>query len=150
MKNTIFISLNLSSKLSAILKGIAVIAVLALSTFFSGCTEKKVEAIQYGQDYCHYCKMQITDKRYGGAILTKGGITNKYDSLECLAAGAKKMTEDIKEIYFVSFENSELIEKSHAHIHRNDKMHGPMGTDLQVYKTEQSLPAVKYEDIGKE
>lgn len=114
-----------------------------------GCTEKKVEPIHYGHDYCDHCKMQITDKRYGGAILTTEGRTLKFDAVECLAESKKSLKDRVKEVYFVDFENSQLTPQGKIQLYKNESMHGPMGTRIQGYSREMSLPKTSLEEAGR-
>lgn len=117
--------------------------------FLTSCTEKKVEAIQYGSDYCHHCKMQISDKRFGGALLTTGGITHKYDALECLKTDHQKLEKEVKEIYVVDFTNSNLTKLSDIHLYKNESLRGPMGTTIQGWTNKQtSMQEMKFEDIS--
>lgn len=42
--------------------------------------------IVYGVDTCAYCRMQISDPRFGAELVTVKGRTLKFDSIECLVA----------------------------------------------------------------
>lgn len=116
---------------------------------FAGCSERVVEKIEYGKDYCDHCKMQITDKRYGGAILTKTGRTFKFDSIECLKAEKNSLGQEIKEIYFVDFQSWELKPQKQMTLYRDIKMHGPMGTSIQAWSQETNLPKITFEEVSK-
>jgi copper chaperone NosL len=56
------------------------IAVLALTA----CGPHKPAAIVYDADACDYCRMQISDPRFGAELVTKKGRTIKFDSIDCL------------------------------------------------------------------
>lgn len=44
-------------------------------------------AMRYdGSETCGYCRMAITDRRFGSALMTQTGRTYRFDSIECLAA----------------------------------------------------------------
>lgn len=128
--------------------GLKTFCTILFSIFFLvGCLEPKVEQIHYGHDYCDHCKMQITDKRYGGAILTKQGRTLKFDSVECLAESKTSANEDVNEIYFVDFETSQLTPQGKIQLFKNENMHGPMGTLIQAYSREMSLPKTRLNKV---
>lgn len=117
---------------------------------FAGCTERVVEKIEYGKDYCDHCKMQITDKRYGGAILTKKGRTLKFDAIECLKAEKDLLADqDIKDIYFVDFQSAELKPQEQMTLYRDEKMRGPMGTHIQAWSQKTNLPKTTLNEVSK-
>lgn len=116
---------------------------------FVGCEETKVEKIFYGKDYCDHCRMQISDKRYGGAFLTKTGKTLKFDSVECMTEMKPTLGEDIKATYVVDFETSELKNIEQMHLYKNEAVHGPMGTHIQAASNILSLPEVRFEDVKR-
>lgn len=51
-----------------------------------------------GKDACHFCKMSITDTRFGGELITKKGKVFKFDDLHCLAAFLRSDAVPEKEI----------------------------------------------------
>lgn len=59
---------------------------LALVTSFMGCAYAKPEPIAYDVDACAYCRMQISDPRFGAALVTAKSRTLKFDSIDCLVA----------------------------------------------------------------
>lgn len=125
----------------------SLIAVLLILIFCASCTERTVDKIHVGADYCDHCKMQITDRRFGGALLTKPGKTLKYDSVECLAHGRHDHSEDMSELYVVDYETQSLVPISKIKLYRDDKVRGPMGSKIQGSLKSRPLPSVKIEDI---
>ncbi len=61
------------------------LATLALALLAAACSSGPVP-IAYDQDACDYCRMQISDPRYGGELITRTGKVHKFDSIECLAS----------------------------------------------------------------
>lgn len=122
------------------------LAFLTMS-LMAGCTEKTVEKIEVGHDYCDHCKMQITDARYGGAIVTKYGKTLKYDSMECLAHGQHTHQKEVEEIFVADFESEDLKPLKAIKLYRNEEARGPMGTKIQGLTKPKALPQVELKDI---
>lgn len=122
------------------------LAFLTMS-YAAGCTEKPIEKIEVGHDYCDHCKMQITDGRFGGAIVTKFGKVLKYDSLECLAHGHEHHKKDIDKVFVKDFETQELAPLEKMHLYRNENARGPMGSKIQGSVKPQSLPSVQIQDL---
>jgi copper chaperone NosL len=61
------------------------LAVIAVALLLVACSSGPVP-IAYDQDSCDYCRMQISDPRYGGELITRTGKAHKFDSIECLAS----------------------------------------------------------------
>lgn len=62
---------------------LAVLLVLALA--LAGCSRGPVP-IAYGSDECDFCRMAISDPRYGAELVTTRGKVHKFDSIECMAS----------------------------------------------------------------
>ncbi len=60
-------------------------AIVVLALLLLACSSGPVP-IAYDQDGCDYCRMQISDPRYGGELITRTGKVHKFDSIECLAS----------------------------------------------------------------
>ncbi len=56
---------------------------ITLTLLISSCGSKP-EPINYGHDECEFCRMQISDNRYGAELVTDKGKVYKFDSIECL------------------------------------------------------------------
>jgi copper chaperone NosL len=50
------------------------------------CAPARPDAIAYDADDCVYCHMQISDRRFGAALITKKGRTLKFDAVDCMIA----------------------------------------------------------------
>jgi copper chaperone NosL len=60
-------------------------AAIATALLLAACSSGPVP-IAYDQDSCDYCRMQISDPRYGAELITRTGKVHKFDSIECLAS----------------------------------------------------------------
>ncbi len=68
----------------------------------AGC-QSGPEPIRIGEDMCEYCKMIITDKRFGSEVITKKGRVYKFDSIECMAAYYVENEADVDKLYAPDF-----------------------------------------------
>jgi copper chaperone NosL len=57
---------------------------IAAFVLTASCGGGKPDAIIYDADGCAYCRMQISDRRFGAVLVTFKGRTVKFDSIECL------------------------------------------------------------------
>ena len=122
-------------------KGVAIAAAFLL--LFSGSCNTAPQPIKIGVDACTFCKMTISDNRFGGEIITKKGKTYKFDDIHCLIAFKKSNAingEDMDHIYFVKFDGThDLIEASKAYLFKSDELHTPMAGNIAAFENEQSL-----------
>lgn len=109
-------------------------AIMSLSLsllFLWGCTPKSAEPILFGQDSCAHCKMMITDRRFGGEIITTKGKVYKFDSLECLNDFSKKnralLGESYREFVVSVTNQGALIPANSARFYLEPTLRSPMG-----------------------
>lgn len=65
-----------------VLSRLVAVALLAILT---ACT-RGPSPIAYGRDDCAYCRMVISDPRYGAELVTAKGKVHRFDSIECMAS----------------------------------------------------------------
>lgn len=115
---------------------------LFLTSFFYSCT-KSPEPINYGKDECEYCRMMITDKKYGSEIITVKGKIYKFDSIECLIEFSleKNIAGDVNQMFFTTnfSKPEELINAANAFYIHNDNFRSPMGLNVSAFKSESEL-----------
>jgi copper chaperone NosL len=62
-------------------------AIGAVAVAVAACGAGGPKAMAYdGSESCDYCRMAITDARYGTQLVTTTGKTLRFDSIECLAS----------------------------------------------------------------
>lgn len=59
------------------------IALLVVGLAATACT-RGPQPIAFDSDTCDYCRMQISDPRFGAELVTRKGKVLKFDSVECL------------------------------------------------------------------
>ena len=60
-------------------------ASLSAGLLAAACAPRGPAPIAYDADACDYCRMTISDRRFGAEIVTNKGRTLTFDSIECLA-----------------------------------------------------------------
>jgi len=109
-------------------------AVIALAP---GCGQK-AQPIEYGSDECAFCRMTITDSRYGTEIVTRKSRVYKYDSIECMVRAITSERDfpaaDAARSYVTDFDRpGELIDAETASYLRSEELPSPMGMNLTAF-----------------
>lgn len=94
------------------------------------CGPAKPEPIAYNADQCGYCRMQISDPRFGAELLTRHGRAVKFDSIECLVAFYKQAAtaNDVGSVWVSDFLNpGTLIDATRARYVDLGPGRAPMG-----------------------
>lgn len=120
-----------------------------LLLFFSCSVEK--DPIIVGKDNCEFCKMTISDGRFGAEIVTKKGKVFKYDEAQCLLEDVKegaKKENDIHDIYLTDFcGKHELINRKNSLFLFSEEFKSPMGGNVAVFSNPDSMKFYK-EKLG--
>jgi copper chaperone NosL len=104
----------------------------------------KPQPFEMGKDVCHFCKMTITDTRFGGELVTKKGKIYKFDDLHCMA---EYLNTD-KETTFshsltIDFEKpNTFIETAKANFVISPDLKSPMGSNAAAFMTNESAQAI--------
>jgi copper chaperone NosL len=117
---------------------IAVLMTLLLSACSSG-----PQPIKYGTDGCDFCKMTISDNRFGGELITQKGKAYKFDDLHCLSSFLKSNyiePAEIGEIYLVDFSRpGTLIVSKESFLLKSEALRSPMGANIAAFKEKDSM-----------
>lgn len=123
---------------------VLLIAVL-LTVSLSSCNTEP-EPIRIGKDNCDFCKMPISDNRFGAEIVTKKGKTYKFDDEHCIVGflDSKKVDKaDVSEIYFTDFTGQhKLINVKDAFFLQSPNFRSPMNGNIAAFSSEDSLEKV--------
>ncbi len=129
-----------------------VLLILFIITYVSGCSKEPVP-IHFGEDGCSYCRMIISDQRFGGELLTSKGKAYKFDSIECMAAYIikdKKETENVYRLWTIDFNNPEtFIDASQAWYLHSKELKSPMGANLSSFKNHDAVKSMQSTYAGK-
>lgn len=114
----------------------------SLLLFFS-CSQDGPQAIRYGQDQCIYCKMTISDARFGTQIVTKKGRAFNFDDIQCMIAFLKAGDvdqSDIQEIYVPDYVNdNQLLPVSEVLLLKSESLRSPMRGDIAAFRSKEDL-----------
>jgi len=112
----------------------------------------KPEPINYGHDECEYCRMLITDNKYGAELITEKGKVYKYDSIECLINYA--LVENIIGDNDVTMLVSDFSNPGHftdartAFYLYNNQFRSPMGLNVLAVAEKNKLTDFETENDG--
>ena len=117
----------------------SIILFINLLLLLSSCGSKP-EPINYGTDECEFCRMQISDNRYGAELVTDKGKVYKFDSIECLIefAMVKNLIGDSNQNFLVTdFATPEsFTDAMSAFYVHNDNFRSPMGLNVSAFDSE--------------
>ncbi len=110
----------------------ALVALLPLVFLLSSCSTQP-EPFKAGTDNCHFCKMGISDTRFGGEIVTKKGKIYKFDDLHCLVSflkGGGEEEKNISQTVTVLFEKpNSFLDVKKASFVISPELKSPMGSN---------------------
>lgn len=103
---------------------------------FSSCN-RGPQPIQVGRDNCEFCRMTISDSKFGAEIITVKGKIYKFDDFNCLQGFYKSgiiHQADIKSIFLVDYESpNELVNVEKTFLLQGGEIHSPMGSNLAAF-----------------
>ena len=125
-------------------------SIIALLFLFFSCNVSP-QAIDYGNDGCHFCKMTIVDKVHAAEIVTKKGKVYTFDATECMVNFLKDFeTSEIKLHLSNHYSEPEaLIDATQATFLISENAPSPMGAFLTAFKTKDAAKIVLNEKGGK-
>lgn len=123
----------------------------ALLLFFLASCNVEPEPINYNYDECAYCKMKISDTRFGAEMVTSKGKIHKYDSAECLARTyIENEKKDYAFILVTDYSQpNNLIDASTVTFLISKNQPSPMGGNLSVYEDKALAESILSEKGGK-
>ena len=124
---------------------------LLLLLNFYGC-KSEPEPINYGQDECDFCRMQISDNRYGCELITDKGKVFKFDEVGCMIdyALVENLIGDANQKFLVTdFAVPEsFIDASNGFYVHNENFRSPMGLNVTAFDSEPSRQKFVAENNG--
>lgn len=126
----------------------AFMAIFPLSIAFYSC-EIKPQEINYGKDFCQYCRMTIVDQQHAAQVVTQKGRVYKYDAIECMINDLKDWDRPVVELYLVAdYEQpGTLIDAQKAAYLISEEIPSPMGANLSAFTSPSSRDKL-YQTMG--
>ena len=121
-----------------------------LSVVLIASCKPSLEAIDFGNDQCNYCVMNIVDKMHAAQYVTTKGKQFKFDAIECMVNQIADLDKSTIAIMNVSdFANAgTMIDANSATFIISPKIKSPMGAYLSAVSTKQQAEVLKEKHTG--
>ena len=116
--------------------------VMVLLFSITSCSSNP-KPIKLGIDNCQFCKMTISDPKFGAEILTLKGKVFKFDEINCLLSYLQEKnigSTEIKDFYFVDFSSPHLlVQQTSSLLLKSDFLSSPMNGNIIAFANKDSL-----------
>jgi len=94
--------------------------------------DKGPRPLVVGEDSCDFCKMAISDPRFGAEVRTTTGRLITFDAIECVAGyvGAATDPARIAAIWVADYHGGDMVPVDSALFVSGGSLHSPMGRQL--------------------
>lgn len=117
--------------------------ILLLLTLFS-CAQE-APRIDFGRTECAHCRMNVVDRQYGAALVTRKGRTYAFDDASCMVHFVAKGTVSEEQVqgWYVCDHASPgtLIDATAAFYKHGPAFRSPMRGDMAAFSTEAARAA---------
>ena len=111
------------------------------------------EPLKMGIDNCYFCKMTISDVRFGAELITQKGKIFKFDDTRCIISFIQTKTVttgNVKNIYLTNYSGThQLIDVNNALLLKADEFRSPMGGNVAAFNSRDSLANIQKRFLGK-
>lgn len=111
------------------------------------------QPLKIGTDNCTFCKMTLTDSRFGGEIVTKKGKVSRFDDMHCILAYLQKeiSQKDIGAVYITNFSGDHsLIDVNKAFFMKSAALQSPMAGNVAAFRDKGSMQQIMQQLNGTE
>ncbi len=116
------------------------IFVTLLLAFTACTTSNEAVPINFGKDQCDFCKMTISNPKFGAELITDKGRILKYDATECMVNHIHNGAPKYQKLYAVPFdEPKELKSVENLHFLISPDFRSPMGANLSAFTAKNKL-----------
>lgn len=125
--------------------------ILFIIVFVPACTVEP-EAIQFGTDNCHHCKMTMMDTKFGAEVVTTKGKIYKFDDVNCMVNFLNSGALDDRDVSYklvIDYSQPEkLIAAGEAFFIKSSEIKSPMGSQVAAFETDELKTKYKKEWNG--
>ena len=127
-----------------------ILHLLLLTLLVSSCTPEPVP-ISYGNDACHFCKMNIVDQQYAAELVTTKGKVFTFDAIECMIhfKKEKKYSDFAFELINDFNAPGNLINASSSYYLISKDLPSPMGANLTGFDSKKAAIQMHTEKGGQ-
>ncbi|MEQ1797805.1 MAG: nitrous oxide reductase accessory protein NosL [Lacibacter sp.] len=129
-------------KARKIKQGIAAALGISMILLLQSCSSGP-QPIAYGKDACYFCKMLISDQRFGAELITDKHKIYKFDDTHCVASFLKSnylTKSQVASVYLVDYsQKGKLIKAEESFLLRSEELRSPMGGNVAAFAAEDSM-----------
>ncbi|UKJ07969.1 nitrous oxide reductase accessory protein NosL [Solitalea lacus] len=109
----------------------------------SSCEADGPQAINLNKDACDFCRMTISDGRFGSEMITRKGRAYKFDDIDCMLKYSNEHKEGkVKSYYVMDYsKNNVLIDASKAWFVHHADAKSPMGGNTVAFSAKNEAEA---------
>ena len=99
-------------------------------------TDISPQAIAYGKDQCTYCRMTISDARFGSQLVTQKGRAYNFDDVHCMLAYIQEgniKREEVAAFYLPDFGTNELKPAEELFYLQSEALGSPMQGNIAAF-----------------
>ncbi|MCC6773217.1 MAG: nitrous oxide reductase accessory protein NosL [Gemmatimonadaceae bacterium] len=120
----------------ALQRAVQLVVLASVVLASAGCGgEKGPRPLVVGEDSCDFCKMAISDPRFGAEVRTTTGRLVTFDAVECVAGyvGAATDKSRIAGIWVADYHGGAMVPADSALFVSGGSLHSPMGRQLTSF-----------------
>lgn len=119
---------------------------LVFAGFVVACSTEP-EPLVYGTDTCHFCKMTLTDPKFGAELVTSKGKIYKFDDVRCFLNyynSGYEPQEEFKHRLVIDYSQpGKLIDAADAFYLKSPEIRSPMDGQVAAFEKKASMDTFK-------